>query len=593
MGNLEQNLFQLESAGLISLACSLPEVEYLFRHALVQDAAYASLVKSDRQALHRAAGGALERLFGDRLAELAPQLARHYFEAGDDQRALRYLPMAGEAAASAYANAEAVQHFSRAIEIAKRQVETQPASSLQQLYLRCGRALELSNRSAEATALYQDMEAWALRRGDQPLELAAILAQATLHAVGGPSYAPDRAEALIDRALALAQELEDGEGEAKVAWLRMLLRQYTGRFAEARAYGEQAVALARERNLRELLPFALDDLSRIYMGVGEIQAAQAALAEAQPLWRALDNLPMLSVSLTVSASIRLGMGEFELAIQLTEEAGRLARISGDLWGQASKGQGGNVYFEMGDPERAIQYLEEGWGFARLAGFAFGGAILLMSLAVLYASLGAYDRALDLSRQALAAASPMPPMQAGFRTVQARLLALSGQLAEADAAWKASRDIGSMFYFWWSFHWVWEAEAELALAHQDAERALAVMDHAVAEFQPRGLRLFLLDALALRGKALVAQGKLTEAKETYEEARTLAEEIGSRRALWPLLAALARIEAAKGKHAEAYELRRQARAVVEYIADHVSSVELRASFFNLPDAREVMGQGGTA
>ncbi|MGD2205868.1 MAG: SpoIIE family protein phosphatase [Anaerolineae bacterium] len=97
----------LESAGLIRLARLEPDLEYLFRHALVQDAAYASLLESDQRQLHLAVGEAVESLYPDRLDEYAPMLARHFERAGEDQHALDYFIRAGDAALAAYANQEA------------------------------------------------------------------------------------------------------------------------------------------------------------------------------------------------------------------------------------------------------------------------------------------------------------------------------------------------------------------------------------------------------------------------------------------------------------------------------------------------------
>jgi len=117
---LPDHLAQLEFSGLVRLAQALPELEYLFRHALIQDAAYRSLVKADRRTLHRIVGEALERAYADRIDEIAPLLARHFDEAGDDDRALKYFTLAGDVAARTYANAEAILHYTCALQIAKR-----------------------------------------------------------------------------------------------------------------------------------------------------------------------------------------------------------------------------------------------------------------------------------------------------------------------------------------------------------------------------------------------------------------------------------------------------------------------------------------
>src|SRR5687767_4198905 len=104
------HLSTLEHSGLIRVAQLLPELEYLFRHALVQDAAYDSLLKQDRRKLHRAVALTLEAAYPDRLDELAAQLAQHFKEAGEDARALHYGTSAGDHAFQQYALREALHH---------------------------------------------------------------------------------------------------------------------------------------------------------------------------------------------------------------------------------------------------------------------------------------------------------------------------------------------------------------------------------------------------------------------------------------------------------------------------------------------------
>src|SRR5438105_5071008 len=117
---LHEQLATIESSGLVYSVAMQPELEYMFRHALVQDAAYGSLLKHNRRALHQAVGETLEQLYPDRLDELTPLLAQHYAEGGDDARALHYFTRAAEAAAQKYANAEAVAFYSHAVEAAER-----------------------------------------------------------------------------------------------------------------------------------------------------------------------------------------------------------------------------------------------------------------------------------------------------------------------------------------------------------------------------------------------------------------------------------------------------------------------------------------
>ncbi|PYM68245.1 MAG: hypothetical protein DME10_27690, partial [Candidatus Rokuibacteriota bacterium] len=101
-----QELGRLEASGLIQIAALQPELEYLFRHALVQEAAYASLLKQDRRALHKAAADAILTLHPDRRRELAPVVAMHLEQAGETAKAAEYLVLAGEHALERFANKE-------------------------------------------------------------------------------------------------------------------------------------------------------------------------------------------------------------------------------------------------------------------------------------------------------------------------------------------------------------------------------------------------------------------------------------------------------------------------------------------------------
>ena len=140
----------LESAGLIRLAQYEPDLEYLFRHALVQDAAYASLLDTDRKRLHRLVGEAVERLYADRLDEYAAMLARHFERAGDDQHALEYFICAGDAALAAYANQEAESQYRSALALTCS--EAQRATLLAGL----GEALYRQSRIEEAIQTWRE-----------------------------------------------------------------------------------------------------------------------------------------------------------------------------------------------------------------------------------------------------------------------------------------------------------------------------------------------------------------------------------------------------------------------------------------------------
>jgi serine phosphatase RsbU (regulator of sigma subunit)/class 3 adenylate cyclase len=119
------SLSNLESAGLICLAQVEPDLEYHFRHNLIQNAAYDSLLLADRKRLHLMVGETVERVYPDRLdsRELAPRLGQHFSEAGDDKRALKYFTLAGNAALDSFANIEAEGYYQRALNLVCTELE--------------------------------------------------------------------------------------------------------------------------------------------------------------------------------------------------------------------------------------------------------------------------------------------------------------------------------------------------------------------------------------------------------------------------------------------------------------------------------------
>jgi ABC-type transport system substrate-binding protein/class 3 adenylate cyclase len=110
-------LSELQRLDLVVEERRRPAPEYRFRHGLVQEVAYASLVESRRRELHLAAGRALEELHADTPEEAYEILARHFSEAAESGKAVEYLLKAGDAAWALYADRSALQHYRRALDL--------------------------------------------------------------------------------------------------------------------------------------------------------------------------------------------------------------------------------------------------------------------------------------------------------------------------------------------------------------------------------------------------------------------------------------------------------------------------------------------
>src|SRR5262249_7226403 len=109
-GTLQQGLHQLVAAEFLYQQGLPPQATYRFKHALIQEAAYQSLLKSTRQQYHQRIGQVIEAHFPE-TAETQPELvAQHYTAAGCTEQAVIYWQRAGHQASDRSANLEAISH---------------------------------------------------------------------------------------------------------------------------------------------------------------------------------------------------------------------------------------------------------------------------------------------------------------------------------------------------------------------------------------------------------------------------------------------------------------------------------------------------
>ncbi len=592
---LPTQLAALEAGGLIRLARLAPEIEYLFRHALVQEAAYQSLLKSQRLGLHRAVGESLEALYAGGVAspELAPVLARHFAEAGDRPRGLHYYALAGRLAAEGYANAEAARYFGLALQMG--QELPAEAAKVADLFLRRGRALEHSAQDAAAIANYQEMEVWAAAHGDQPARLAAMAARATIYVKPSVEQNQPLGYDLSQQALALARELGDRRAEAEVLWNLCQHFQAIWNMDKAVEHGEQALLIARELGLTERVAYVLTDLTKAYFQLERGEDGRAALAEAGALWRELGTLNMLADNLASAAFLQTIGGDYDGAIANADEAQQISRAIGNVWNESySRITVDMVYFERGEVGQAIEVAKDCQRLAELAGFAEGITSASFDLAFMIGSMGALPRALEEARQSLALAKARSNVENAAPQIEgliAYLLLQAGEPAQAQAAYdaipigKEPGDLKQQFILNYIFFTIIQTELDLAAgSHQ---KALGLLDELVASARQNNVRLFLPDVLHLRGRVLRAAGQAEAARSALEDARLEAEGLGSRRTLWPILAELAELEVERGDKSAALELQRRAAEIIEYIAEHAGAAGLAESFVNQPAVQGVL------
>ena len=145
-------LTDLQRLDLVRESRRWPEPEFRFKHALIQEAAYRTLVSEERIGLHRKAAAWLEESYAGREDEVAGLLAHHWLAANDQDKAVVYLTRAGDKARLEYALDEAIGHYRELVPILEARGERQEVALV---LFKLALALHMSLRFAEANETYQ------------------------------------------------------------------------------------------------------------------------------------------------------------------------------------------------------------------------------------------------------------------------------------------------------------------------------------------------------------------------------------------------------------------------------------------------------
>ncbi|MCI0552664.1 MAG: AAA family ATPase [Anaerolineae bacterium] len=580
-GGFDSHIQYLQEASMIEPARD----EYMFRHVLIQEAAYESILLKKRAELHKQIGETLEELHLERIEEFAPMMAYHFYTA-QDARSLKYDILAGEKSARLYANAEAAVHFSRALEVAKRNSEDR--KQIAKLFTQIGQALELSGRYEQALQNYESMQDFGREQGDASTELSALMAKATIYSTYTSLHDPLLGEQALIQALELSRAIGDRAAQARLNWNLMLTYLFSKRLDQALRHGELALPLARGLEDHEPLAFVLNDLCRLYVCLGRIDDAYAVIHEARELWIKLDNQNMLTDSYGSEAEARFQVGDHDRALELLRKGLELSEKIENQWGKAyNRMLMSFIYLDRGEIGRGIQLSAEAIEEGERGGLVASSTSHRAELGWFYGFYGGMEKGLELVEQALELAEAKQP---NFRALplafMVRLYLLKGdfELAQRVAGPKPLEPI-TIPYSRYTIS-VYMANIELALARKEYLHALTLAESLLAETAPL-TRVDIPDVLRRKADALIGLNRLQEAHQVLTQACSHAEKFGSKHHLWSTLSALVEVESTLGQHDQADAHRKQARVIVEEIAEGLRGLGLRDPFLNQPRIQKLM------
>lgn len=212
--NLRTHLSNLVEMEVLYEKRLYPELKYIFKHALIQQVAYESLLKQRRKAIHGRIAQAIEKLYAGRLEQHYELLAHHWELSHDPHRSIEYLVLSGEKSNRIQAASSAVDFFTRALNQTK--ISEKPVRPELLMRIRSGRANPLSSMGKIEESVEDFQEAMRIGRelGEQKKVLNCL---AQLPFLLYNTALKDEVPGLCDEGLSLARTLQDKSAEARIA----------------------------------------------------------------------------------------------------------------------------------------------------------------------------------------------------------------------------------------------------------------------------------------------------------------------------------------------------------------------------------------
>jgi predicted ATPase len=514
--HLLPHLVVLERAQLIRARARLPEREYAFKHVLTEEAAYSSLLRRERRAVHGQVAEALERLYPERVEEQLGLLAHHWEGAGERDRAVACLRRAGERATAQYANEEAVSYFSRALALI-------PAAEMAERYslllAREGVHDLCGNREAQQRDLAA-LEAIIATLDNDQRSAEVALRQANYALLVEHNHAAVVAAAR--RAIRHARLAGDAASEAEGYLLQG--KTYHGRRQGPETSREpmlsQALELARKARCGALEADCLRELGLWSSTQGDSAATLSYYEQSLHVYQEIGDRVGMGRALNTIGLVYREMNNFAAARQYCEQGLQLCRETGNRRDEAyALHHLGTACFWQHDYGAARTYLERSLPIFRDVRENYESSALGW-LGWLSDSLGDYVQAQAYCEQALDM-NPQSPVN-----------------------WNG---LGMVY------HHLGENEA----ARERFQRALGLV-------QSRDYRTLQAWTLTFLGHALAGLGRLDEAADAYRQALSLRREMDSQTYTMESLAGLARVALAQEEAGDALN---HVKEILVYLETH--------------------------
>ena len=365
--------------------------EFTFKHAILHDVTYESVLKRDRRRYHAHIAAWLIERCGQRAREYSGLIADHLEKAGQPQKALPYLRLAGEQARQTLANGEALGYFSRALAY-----EKDPAARFELLL---GRE-ELHDLQGQREAQQQDLAALeTLAQALGPAQQARVaLPQANYFMVTADYPASQSA---AQRALALAQACQDAALQAAAYFALGQIAWRTRSYQESMQSLQQALPLAQASGQAEVEADTLRIMGNVMNDQGRYHEAAGYFDQSLAICQRINYRSSQSAVLNALGILHRAQGNIDASLRYYQQALALAQEVGDRRMESGILVNlGVLYRNQADYPRAIEHYEKALRIHQEIDEPQYQSATLINLAVCFQHQGKISQSIHTYQQAL-------------------------------------------------------------------------------------------------------------------------------------------------------------------------------------------------
>lgn len=372
----------LEAHGVMKLVATSPRITYRFRHALLHDVVYESILRRRRKELHHEVATSIETIYPDRLVDLAPVLARHFREAGNRTEAMKYTIAAAEASMARHATHEAHQFYLDGLDLAESGDETVSSRIRLELGIGAVRASIRFTPGAESLEALGRLREEAEDLGDVDLTGQVYSLILIIRTMGSEWYGDDAFREVMDKAYALSPSISDPGLSATLTGLMGQVLRTQDEFAKAAALMGEAVGPLEQAGLITDAAMNAIMTADVLGQLGDFARAHDWVERGAALALRSGNPTAIADSNLIKGRLLATEGKVEEALIHTKRGMELASDADNLYCELV----GNFLvadqqLRLGDAKSAIPHLEKSFElgeYCNAAGFMMLGRAWIAS-----------------------------------------------------------------------------------------------------------------------------------------------------------------------------------------------------------------------